>query len=104
MASLGKRRKTNVSSEKVACEMEKERRKGKPGCPLTRKTGHLLVGILAEDVLNDHNGFLNHIVDLGLDEIKQCAHTALCRLLCGKSGSVGTQFPTGLTSCQGQGA
>jgi hypothetical protein len=61
--------------------MEKEMRKGKPGCPLARKSGHLLVGVLAEDVLNDHNGFLNHIVDLGLDEIKQCAHTALCRLL-----------------------
>lgn len=64
--------------------MEKAKRKGKPGCPLTMRGEHVLVGVLAEDVLNDHNGFLDHIVDLGLDEIKQCAHTALCRLLCGK--------------------
>lgn len=64
--------------------MEKAKRKGKPGCPLTMRGEHVLVGVLAEDVLNDHNGFLDHIVDLGLDEIKQCAHAALCRLLCGK--------------------
>lgn len=83
---MGKRKKKTqkVCSEKSACEIEKEKRKGKPGCPLTKRGEHLLVGVLAEDVLNDHNGFLDHIVDLGLDEIKQCAHTALCRLLCRK--------------------
>lgn len=84
--------------------MEKEARKGKPGCAFTRKSGHLLVGVLAEDVFNDHNGFLDHIVDLGLDEIKQCAHTALCRLLCGKKRQSGYSVSTGNRSCQGQAA
>lgn len=41
-------------------------------------TRNLLVGVLAEDVLNDHNGFLHHIIDLGLNEVKQCADTTLC--------------------------
>lgn len=48
--------------------------------------GHVLVRVLAKDVLDDHDGFLDHVVDLGLDEVKQRAHTALCRLLCGKRG------------------
>lgn len=50
----------------------------------TGRGGHVLVGVLAEDVLDDHDGFLHHIVDLGLDEIQQRAHTALCRLLWGE--------------------
>lgn len=43
--------------------------------------GHLLVGVFAEDVPDDHDGLLHHIVDLGLDEVQQGAHTALSRLL-----------------------
>lgn len=43
--------------------------------------GHVLVGIFAEDVPDDHDGLLHHIVDLGLDEVQQGAHTALSRLL-----------------------
>lgn len=39
---------------------------------------NLLIGVLAEDVLDDHNGFLHHIIDLGLNEVKQCADTTLC--------------------------
>lgn len=39
--------------------------------------GHLLVGVFAEDVPDDHDGLLHHIVDLGLDEVQQGAHTAL---------------------------
>lgn len=31
--------------------------------------------------LNHNNGLLNDIIDLGLDEVKECAHTALRRLL-----------------------
>lgn len=50
------------------------------------RDGHVLVRVLAKDVLDDHDGFLDHVVDLGLDEVKQRAHTALCRLLCGKRG------------------
>jgi len=30
---------------------------------------HVLVGVLAEDVPDDNNGLLDHIVDLGLDEV-----------------------------------
>lgn len=45
---------------------------------------HLLVGILPEDVPDDHNGLLDNVVDLGLDEIQQGAHAALCGLLWGK--------------------
>lgn len=60
-----------------------------PTIPVPRRTAslslggadHILVGVLAEDVLDNHDGFLDHVVDLGLDEIKQSAHTALCRLL-----------------------
>ena len=44
-------------------------------------TGDLLVWVLAEDVLDDHDGLLHHIVDLGLDEVQQGAHTALRWLL-----------------------
>lgn len=51
---------------------------------LTGRGRHVLVRVLAEDVLDDHDGFLDHIVDLGLDEVEQSAHTALCRLLCGE--------------------
>lgn len=43
--------------------------------------GYVLVGIFAEDVLDDHNGLLHHIVDLCLDKVQQCADAALCRLL-----------------------
>lgn len=52
---------------------------------LTKGQGHeklynrvLLVGVLAEDVLDDHNSFLHHIINLGLNEVKQCADTTLC--------------------------
>ena len=44
-------------------------------------TGDLLVGVFAEDVLNDHDGLLDNVVDLGLDEVQQGADTALCGLL-----------------------
>ena len=37
----------------------------------------VLVGILAEDVLDDDDRFLYDIVDLRLDEVKQGAHTTL---------------------------
>lgn len=37
----------------------------------------ILVRVLAEDVLDHNNGFLYHIVDFGLDEIKQGADAAL---------------------------
>ena len=47
-----------------------------------RSSGHALVGVLAEDVLDDHDGLLNHVVDLGLDEVEQRAHAALGGLLC----------------------
>lgn len=40
--------------------------------------GNLLVWVLAEDVLDDHNGLLHHIVDLGLNEVQQCADTTFC--------------------------
>lgn len=43
--------------------------------------GDSLVGVLAEDVPDDNNGLLDDIVDLGLNEVKQGAHTALGRLL-----------------------
>ena len=43
---------------------------------------HVLVGIFAENVPNDHDGLLDDIVDLGLDEVQQGADTALGRLLC----------------------
>lgn len=39
--------------------------------------GNSLVWVLAEDVLDDDNGLLHHIVDLGLDEIQQSTDTAL---------------------------
>lgn len=42
---------------------------------------NLLVGVLAEDVPDDHNSLLNHIVDLSLDQVQQSADTALGRLL-----------------------
>lgn len=41
----------------------------------------LLVGIFAEYVFDDHNGLLNHVVDLGLDQVEQGADTALRWLL-----------------------
>ena len=39
--------------------------------------GDLLVGVLAEDVLDDDDGLLDHVVDLGLDEVQQRADAAL---------------------------
>lgn len=48
---------------------------------------HALVGVLAEDVLDDDDGLLHHVVDLGLDEVQQGADAALRRLL-GGGGSV----------------
>lgn len=41
----------------------------------------VLVRVLAEDVPDDHNGFLHHIVDLGLDQVQQGADASLSRLL-----------------------
>ena len=52
--------------------------------PLVFTQSHVLVGILAEDVPNDHDGLLNHIVDLGLDEVQQRADAALRGLLRGE--------------------
>lgn len=43
--------------------------------------GNILVGVLAEDVPNDHNSLLDHVVDLGLDQVQQGADTALSWLL-----------------------
>lgn len=40
-----------------------------------------LVWVLAKDVLDDDNGLLHHIVDLGLDEVQKCADTAFGWLL-----------------------
>lgn len=37
----------------------------------------VLVGVLAEDVPDDYNGLLNHVVDLGLDQVQQGADTTL---------------------------
>lgn len=37
--------------------------------PKTLYYFHVLVRVLAEDVSDDHNGLLDHIVDLGLDEV-----------------------------------
>lgn len=42
---------------------------------------HLLVRVLAENVLDDHDGLLHHVVDLGLNEVQQGADAALGRLL-----------------------
>lgn len=43
--------------------------------------GNALVWVLAENVPDDHNGLLDHIVDLGLDQVQQGADAALSRLL-----------------------
>ena len=40
-----------------------------------------LLGVFVEDVPDANNRLLDHIIYFGLDEIKQRAHTALCRLL-----------------------
>ena len=37
----------------------------------------VLVEALPEDVLDDHDGLLHHIVDLGSDEVEQGGHAAL---------------------------
>ena len=66
-----------------------EPRTGFPSAAGTQQ--HVLVGILAEDVPNDHDGLLHHVVDLGLDEVQQRAHAALRRLLRGEDG--GTEEP-----------
>lgn len=70
------------------CGPPKQRGEGRartaPGASqriLIPENPHALVGVLAEDVLDDHDGLLHHVVDLGLDEVQQGAHTALCRLL-----------------------
>lgn len=80
----GKGERLLVASPPPACLSPAE-----PHHPHTGRGGHILVRVLAEDVLDDHNGFLDHVVDLGLDEVEQRAHTALCRLLweeeCGQS-------------------
>lgn len=44
----------------------------------------VLVGVLAEDVPDDHNGLLHHVVDLCLDQVQQSADTTLGRLLAKK--------------------
>lgn len=78
----------NLSRTEIGCSLEREREKqlywqrGQGQGKLhTKHKRNLLVGVLAEDVLDDHNGFLYHIIDLGLNEVKQCADTTLCRLL-----------------------
>merc|ERR1719494_1505970 len=43
--------------------------------------GLVLVGVLAEDVLDHHHRLLHHVVDLGLDQVKQGGHTPLSTLL-----------------------
>lgn len=45
--------------------------------PRAHRQCHALVGVLAEDVLDDNDGLLHHIVDFGLDEVEQGADTAL---------------------------
>lgn len=42
---------------------------------------YLLIGIFAEDVPDDHYGFLDDVIDFSLDEIQQGAHAALSGLL-----------------------
>lgn len=44
---------------------------------LKSSVGNILVGVLAEDVSDDYNSLLNHVVDLGLDQVQQGADTAL---------------------------
>lgn len=39
--------------------------------------GNILVWVLAKDISDDHDGLLNHIVHLCLDEVEQGADTAL---------------------------
>lgn len=55
---------------------------------------NLLVGVLAEDVPDDHNSLLNHIVNLSLDQVQQSADTALCRLLKGNRTETSVTFTT----------
>jgi len=43
--------------------------------------GDVLVRVLAEDVPDDHDGLLDHVVDLGLDQVQQGADAALSGLL-----------------------
>lgn len=95
------KKKQSVSFENAVCGSEVRREERlvlafPPHAPepSTGRGGHLLVGVLAEDVLDDHDGFLNHVVDLGLDEIKQRAHTALCRLLWGEEIADTAPAPT----------
>lgn len=49
--------------------------------PKACRQRHALVGVLAEDVLDDDDGLLHHVVDFGLDEVEQGADAALGRLL-----------------------
>ena len=41
----------------------------------------VFVRVFPENVLDDDDGFLDYIVDLGLDQVKQCAYAPLCSLL-----------------------
>lgn len=48
---------------------------------LTGAASNILVWVLAENVPDDHNSLLDHIVDLGLNQVQQGADAALSRLL-----------------------
>mmetsp|Transcript_37558 Transcript_37558/g.81412 ORF Transcript_37558/g.81412 Transcript_37558/m.81412 type:complete len:424 (-) Transcript_37558:321-1592(-) len=55
----------------------------------------VVVGVLAEDVLDHHDGLLHHVVDLGLDELQQHVDAALRRLVqLDGAPSNGTHAPT----------
>lgn len=60
---------------------------------------HALVGVLAEDVLDDDDGLLHHVVDLGLDEVQQGADAALRRLLLGGVRSAMPSHPHHTPAC-----
>ena len=42
--------------------------------------GLILVGIFPKDVLDDHNSFLDNIIDFGLDQIQKSRYTSFCGL------------------------
>lgn len=52
----------------------------------------VLVGVLAEDVPDDHNGLLHHVVHLCLDQVQQGADATLSRLLEKKNHSSHAPF------------
>lgn len=60
----------------MAAELEELHQMNEATAPPPRGNNSL-VWVLAEDVLDDDNGLLHHVVDLGLDEVQQCADTAL---------------------------